>query len=224
MAAIRSGSPSAPSLIFRSGRAPAFRAALAIASGVPSEIVKAVVSGMRRREARPSRGPAWPARFAARSQNAQSRALRAAPGGMTRCRSSRVIPSATVPTRVRALPQRRHGLSLVAGIGNALATPQQPILRKFRDHDPGLGLGASADGKMSRDGPGFDADGEPGPGRVNHVFKALLTSLDTRRRSVKYVMEMRFFSRWRKGRQCGRPRSLLPGAVRGLWDGECDEF
>src|SRR5690606_1908651 len=111
----------------------------------------------------------------------------------------------------------------VAAIGNAFAPAAEAALRKFRHHYLGFGLGATADGKMSRDGPGFDRDFEPLGGGVNHVLKALLTSLDSRVRSVKYVTEMRFFSRCGTGgRADGCPEAS--GAVRGFRDGEWDEF
>ena len=92
-AAMRAGSPGAPSLTLSSARSAAAAAACAIASGVASEIVKAVVTGLGAARPRSScTGRA--ARLAARSQNAQSSALRAAPPAMADCRRSRSSPRA----------------------------------------------------------------------------------------------------------------------------------
>ena len=86
--ASRAASPSPASLIFNSGRTRAKAAACAISSGVPTEIVKAVATGTS--GATPaSTWAGTPLCLAAKSQSAQSSALRAAPGGRRVCKRTR---------------------------------------------------------------------------------------------------------------------------------------
>ena len=158
-AAIRSPSPSPPSLILSSGRCAALAVAAAIASGVPSEIVKAVVQG--RGAGRPSRVQTrWPRLLASRSSSAQSSALRAAPAGIAACRACR-----SSPPRQRFLHrleggQRRFRGLAIAGIGHAFAAPGMAAMADLGHDGDGLGLGAPADREGTRDRPAFDAGGK----------------------------------------------------------------
>jgi hypothetical protein len=73
-----------------------------------------------------------------------------------------------------AFEQSRHGFGTfaIASIGHAFAAAQnaiwEPAMRQFRHHYLGFGFGASADSKLPRNRPGFDADGELGAGWINH--------------------------------------------------------
>ena len=101
-AASRSASPVAAELeleqgIARPPRAPSPPSPRAM----PSEIVKAVEHGMERRRAQQRRG-APARRFASRSHNAQSSALRAAPAGSSAASSARLKPLATARRKPRS--------------------------------------------------------------------------------------------------------------------------
>ena len=146
-----------------SGRCAALAVAAAIASGVPSEIVKAVVQG--RGAGRPSRVQTrWLRAF---GLEVQQRAIQRVAGGA--CRHGGLQGRSVQALGQRFLHRLKGGQGrfrrlAIAGIGNAFAAPGMAAMADFGHDGDRFGLGAPADGEGAGDRPAFDAGGKLGIG------------------------------------------------------------
>ena len=100
------------------------------------------------------------ARFASRSQSAQSSALRAACGATHFGTSARSMPASMAARASSSAAMTPRNGFRIARIGNAFAASRVVAIVERHHHDVRLGLAAARNGEAAGDGPAFGGNGQ----------------------------------------------------------------